>query len=100
MPKPRLFSAISILEGATFYSLQMGPPAGQIASLGNRVRIVDLQDDQEDLADTAAIVANLELVISIDTSIAHLVGAMGKPVCRGFQEKLGPVSQRGGEGQL
>jgi Flp pilus assembly protein TadD len=68
------------LEGATFYSLQMGPSASQVKQLGPRVHLIDLQDEQQDLADTAAIVANLGLVISIDTSVAHLAGAMGKPV--------------------
>jgi len=68
------------LEGTTFYSLQMGPSASQVKQLGPRVHLIDLQDEQQDLADTAAIVANLGLVISIDTSVAHLAGAMGKPV--------------------
>jgi Flp pilus assembly protein TadD len=68
------------LEGTTFYSLQMGPPAEQIKQLGTRARVIDLQSEQQDFADTAAIVANLDLVISIDTSVVHLAGAMGKPV--------------------
>jgi Flp pilus assembly protein TadD len=74
------FAPLTNLEGTTFYSLQMGPEARQVKQLGDRVRLIDLQDEQADFADTAAIVANLSLVISIDTSVSHLAGAMGKPV--------------------
>jgi tetratricopeptide (TPR) repeat protein len=68
------------VEGTTFYSLQMGGSAEQVKQLGTRGRLIDLQGEQRDFADTAAIVANLDLVISIDTSVAHLAGALGKPV--------------------
>ena len=44
------------------------------------VRLIDLAPELKDFADTAAIVANLDLVISVDSSVAHLAGAMGKPV--------------------
>ena len=58
--------------GLRFFSLQKGVLAGP--------GLVDFMADMTDFADTAALVANLDLVISVDTSVAHLAGAMGKPV--------------------
>ena len=68
------------IEDTIFYSLQVGPLAGQVKELGSRVRLIDLQGELKDFADTAAAVANLDLVISIDTAVAHLAGALGRPV--------------------
>lgn len=67
-----------------FFSLQKGAPAQQLADLREHHeasrRVVDFTDDLADFADTAALVSNLDLVISVDTSTAHLAGAIGKPV--------------------
>ena len=63
-----------------FYSLQLGPASEQVKHIPPGVRLIDLASELNNFADTAAVVANLDLVISVDTSVAHLAGAMGKPV--------------------
>jgi tetratricopeptide (TPR) repeat protein len=68
------------VEGTTYYSLQFGAGAEQMKLLPPGVRLIDLGDELKDFANVAAIVANLDLVISIDSAVAHLAGALGKPV--------------------
>jgi Tfp pilus assembly protein PilF len=64
-----------------FVSLQKGEAAQrQLAELPDNVRPLDPMDKVRDMSDTAAIIENLDLVITVDTSIAHLAGALGKPV--------------------
>jgi hypothetical protein len=63
--------------GCTFYSLQKGPGAEQAKGAGQR--LIDLAPELKDFADTAAAIANLDLVIGVDTSVVHLAGALGKP---------------------
>src|SRR5262249_43725664 len=70
---------ILAVEGATFFSLQKGPQAAEAATNGAG-RITDLAPDLNDFADTAAAVSCLDLVISVDTAVAHLTGAPAKPV--------------------
>jgi len=63
----------------TFISLQKGQGEQEAATPPNGQPILHLGSEIMDFADTAAIVAQLDLVICIDTSIAHLAGALGKP---------------------
>jgi tetratricopeptide (TPR) repeat protein len=65
------------VAGVSFASLQIGPTT---AALAARPEIADLSPHIEDFADTAGAIAALDLVIAVDTSVAHLAGALGKPV--------------------
>ncbi len=66
--------------GFTWISLQKGEAAAQLAGLPDDVFVCDGSSRDRDLAETAALVATLDLVITTDTCIAHLAGAMGKTV--------------------
>jgi ADP-heptose:LPS heptosyltransferase len=67
--------------GVTWIALQKGPTAEELAALPSDVSVVwDGSSRDRDLAETAALIATLDLVITTDTCIAHLAGAMGKPV--------------------
>jgi hypothetical protein len=68
------------LPGIQLYSLQKGAPASELTSLPRGGPITDLNPYLTDFADTAAAVAHLDLVIMTDSAVAHLAGAMGKPV--------------------
>jgi tetratricopeptide (TPR) repeat protein len=65
---------------AQFFSLQKELHAEDRELLRGNPRLVQLDERVKDMADTAAIISQLDLVISVDTSIAHLAGALGKPV--------------------
>jgi len=62
------------------FSLQKGPASDQARTPPAGMTLTDWTAELEDFADTAALVDNLDLIITIDTSVAHLAGAMGKPV--------------------
>ncbi len=67
-------------HGVTWISLQKGPAAEQLTTMNETVLLWDGSSEDEDLAETAATMATLDLVITTDTCIAHLAGAMAKPV--------------------
>jgi tetratricopeptide (TPR) repeat protein len=72
------YAPLAQVAGACFVSLQKGEPAAQAA--GARLPLHDWTDALDDFADTAALIEALDLVITVDTSVAHLAGALGKPV--------------------
>jgi tetratricopeptide (TPR) repeat protein len=65
---------------AGFVSLQKGPGEGELTAAGLGDRVLDPVGEFADFTDTAALVAALDLVIAVDTSIAHLAGALARPV--------------------
>ncbi len=74
------FEPLAKIPGVRLVSLQQGIGRAQLPELAGPMGVLDLSDRVEDFADTAALVSNLDLVISVDTSVAHLAGAMGVPV--------------------
>jgi hypothetical protein len=72
---PEFLAPLLDVPDVCFFSLQKGgPPAPQEFGL------VDMMEQCKDFADTAALMKNLDLVISVDTAIVHLAGALGVPV--------------------
>ena len=73
------FAALLDVPGVRYYSLQKDVREGERAMLARLGHLVPLADEFRDFADTAAAIAALDLVITVDTSVAHLAAALGKP---------------------
>ena len=79
LPLARMLT-LGEVEGVTLISVQKGDAIMQAHALGSETALIDWTDELADFSDTAALVTELDLVISVDTSVAHLAGALGKPV--------------------
>jgi len=76
-----LSSLLSLLDiEATFVSLQKDVCTDDVTVLKDQSDLLHFGDALENFSDTAALISNLDLVISVDTSVAHLAGALAKPV--------------------
>jgi tetratricopeptide (TPR) repeat protein len=74
----RALEALGRVQGISFYSLQRGSFARDVAEPPPGMNLTE-PADLRDFSETAALIANLDLVISVDTAVAHLAGAMAKP---------------------
>ncbi|HZZ01995.1 tetratricopeptide repeat protein [Paraburkholderia sp.] len=72
--------ALSELENVAWYALQKGPAHAQLEDAPEAFRAHDFTADLTNFDDTAALIMNLDLVIAVDTGVAHLAAALGKPV--------------------
>jgi tetratricopeptide (TPR) repeat protein len=80
----RCFAPLAELAGVSLISLQKKAGRDQLAEVGDRLQVVDLADEMDEAAgpfmDTAAVMTQLDLVMTSDTAIAHLAGALGVAV--------------------
>jgi len=74
------FAPLSVWKNVKFYSLQKGAAADEARNPPAGMELIDNTNDLDDFTDTAAMLVNLDLLVTVDTSVAHLAGAMGKPV--------------------
>lgn len=76
----RNFLRLSKIPGMRLFGLQKGAAADQVKDLAGEMALMNLGGELNDFTDTAAVIENLDLVISVDTAVLHLAAAMGRPV--------------------
>ena len=74
-----LLAPLAAAPDTVFVSLQKGPPATQCSSWPGPAPLLDLDPEIKNFEDSAAILANVDLLVSVDTSLVHLAGASGRP---------------------
>lgn len=74
------FGTLAQVPGVAFYSLQKGEAGAQAKASPPGMTITDWTDELTDFADTAALIEQLDLIVTVDTSVCHLAGGLGKPV--------------------
>jgi ADP-heptose:LPS heptosyltransferase len=66
------------VPGVSFVSLQVGPPAAELAALPTGA-LLDLSAELTDFSETAGAMMNLDLIIAVDTAVVHLAGSLARP---------------------
>lgn len=74
------YSHLAEIDNIIFYSLQKGEAAYQAKNPPKKMNLVDYTHKIHDFSDTASLIEHLDLIITVDTAVAHLAGALGKPV--------------------
>jgi len=74
------FAPLARIPGLKLVSLQRGPEMAALAAPPPGLHIFNAEEQARDILDSAAIIANLDLVITVDTLVAHLAAGLGKPV--------------------
>ena len=77
---PSSLAPLGQLAGARYFGLQKGSQAAAVEGSPINAEFVNLGPELQDFGDTAALIAHLDLVLCVDTAVAHLAGAQGKPV--------------------
>jgi tetratricopeptide (TPR) repeat protein len=73
------FAPLARVRGVRLLSMQKGAGAEQLGTHGTDLKIVDLGNRLASWADTAAVLTQLDLLVSVDTAVVHLAGALGRP---------------------